>query len=183
MNKLALACLFAVTLGALGLTNFVLYGRPAAITPVVASDRPSQLKLRMDEKTPPLSSSDPEGFSETFERPLFSPTRRKPIPMPVVEPTPPAEPLPAPAQEVSNPSPAPALLGVSVTQTVPRALLVANGKQEANWFRNGETIDDWTIAAITKEEVTLQRGEQSVRLSLHPSGTDAPPIKTGSHGQ
>ncbi|WP_152979803.1 hypothetical protein [Mesorhizobium sp. 1M-11] len=171
MNKLFLILLLGTSLATLGMVNLGLYGRPATTSPVHADPRSNQGKPPADDKTLSTSLLGSAGYSETFERPLFNPTRRKPIPAPIVAdaPPPPAKPEPSPNPVLSQ-APAPALLGVSVTQATSKALLLASGKQEANWFQNGETIDDWSIVSITKEEVALQRGDQSISLFLYPEG-------------
>ncbi|WP_379067314.1 hypothetical protein ACHMW4_08625 [Mesorhizobium sp. UC22_110] len=183
MNKFALTLLFGTVLVTLGAVNFSLYERPAGTSPIATDDRSDPGKPRTGDKAQPVSLSSLDGFSETFERPLFNSTRRKPVPVATDEQPPLAEPLAAPAEAVPSQSPPPQLLGVSVTQTIPKALLLASGKQDASWFRNGEAIDDWTIAAITRDEVTLQRGEQSIRLSLYPPSTNAPFPETGSNAR
>lgn len=181
MTRLAPTLLFGAVLAALGVINFSLHERPAATGAIVVGVRSDQGKPQAADKSTPSPPLGTEGFSETFDRPLFSPTRRKPVPVATNEPAPIVEPAPAPKESISPKLPAPQLLGVSVTQTIPKALLLANGKQEANWLRNGETVDDWTVAAIAKDEVTLQRGEESIRLSLYPSIPNEPSAGTSGN--
>jgi len=112
------------------------------------------------------------GFAETFERPLFSPSRRKFVPAPVdAEPVAPAsapvDPQPQ-AQQVAASVAAPSLLGISISGGTARALLQAEGGAAAEWYANGETVNGWTVSAIDKQEAVLTRDGREARLSLYP---------------
>lgn len=116
------------------------------------------------------SNSGMSDFTQTFERPLFSPTRRKPVPV-VVKPEP-ATPVvaqaPAPVM-VKQSSAIPALLGLSASKKGWKALLRPDGKKEIAWYGNGETIDGWMISAIDRDHVALSRGGQIELVTLYPA--------------
>ncbi|AZO32534.1 hypothetical protein EJ071_37960 [Mesorhizobium sp. M1B.F.Ca.ET.045.04.1.1] len=149
-------------------TNAVLYDTAVDISPATPTQR-SGTKLQ-DGAAPITTVPDMSGLAETFERPLFSPTRRKFVPAPA-EPKP-AEVATAPAapspQETAAPVAAPSLLGISISVGNARALLRVDGGAAANWYANGETVDGWTVSAIDKDEAVLTRSGREARLSLYP---------------
>lgn len=150
-------------------TNVVLYDTAVDISPVATVQRAGgkpPAGMVQSATTPDMSS-----FAETFERPLFSPTRRKFVPAPV-EPKPVAvaAALAAPPpQETAAPAAAPSLLGISVSGGTARALLQVEGGAAADWYANGETVDGWTVSAIDKDEAVLTRDGREARLSLYPA--------------
>jgi hypothetical protein len=175
MNGKVLLIIAAVTV-LLGLSNFWLSGTPldlAPITPKAKTGERSNGPIASDRTTPAPVASD---FAETFDRPLFSPDRRRHtieiVAQPVQEPL-----LPAPASVVETPvvtSPAPLLLGISITGQTAKALLKIDGQDQPAWHRNGDTVAGWTIAEIGKDRATLHQNGQTSRLLLYPSsGNDS----------
>ncbi|MER9683891.1 hypothetical protein NKJ23_32275 [Mesorhizobium sp. M0184] len=171
----------AAAIAGLVAVNLALYDTPVDIAPIVsAKGRDGGLA-----PSSPGSLQIPEvgDFSETFERPLFSPTRRKFVPEPV-------EPQPVevasvaveqPAAQNVAPAVAPSLLGISIHGGSAKALLRIAGADVALWYGNGETVDGWTLSAIDKNQAVLEREGRITRLSLYPSLQDGQPA--GSVGQ
>ena len=117
-------------------------------------------------------------FSETFQRPLFTPTRRKiipppPVPQPVEVAVAPVE--QAPATVDVAPAAAPSLLGISIQGGAGKALLRVAGKDEALWYASGETVDGWTVSVIDKDQAVLERDGKVARILLHPPWTNPAP--------
>ena len=174
-GKLA-ALVIAAAVASLVLVNMALYDRPVRLTPIASA------KGRDGGLAPGVAGSlqipDAGDFSETFERPLFSPSRRKFVP-PVAPPpvevavAPVAQPAAPPPPEVA-PAVAPSLLGISIHGGAAKALLRIAGAEAAVWYGNGETVDGWTISAIDKDEAVLKRDGKVARIPLFPPWKNAP---------
>ncbi|MER8409362.1 hypothetical protein NKH16_32785 [Mesorhizobium sp. M1307] len=161
--------------------NVALYDTPVDIAPIAsAKGRDGGM---MSAPGGSLQIPDAVDFSETFERPLFSPTRRKSVPEPV---QPPAVEVASVAVEQPPPQNlapivAPSLLGISIHGGTAKALLRIAGGDIALWYGNGETVDGWTVSTIDKDEAVLERDGKITRISLYPSVQDGQPV--GSVGQ
>lgn len=176
MSRLVPALGLGIIAAGLIAMNIALYNTPVDISPTMPAQRTgakSQAGIASPSTTP-----DTTNFAETFERPLFSPSRRKFVPAPVEEKpvevasTPPAaQPQPQPS---APPSPPPSLLGISVSGGNAKALLQVAGGGPATWFANGEAVDGWTISRIDGNQAVLMRDGQETRLSLYPA-IQAPP--------
>ncbi|MDX8525887.1 hypothetical protein RFM68_15345 [Mesorhizobium sp. MSK_1335] len=181
MIRLVAALGLGVAAGALALTNVALYETPVDISPTAPSAQRNMRELQAGTTGLP-AAADSTGFAETFARPLFTPTRRKFIP--VAEGAPQAQvasdPIP-PAQPVASapPAPAPALLGISINGAGARVLLKAAGTEQANWYGSGETVDGWTVSAVDKDAATLQRDGKAARILLYPPAPPATPAGGG----
>jgi len=181
MIKLFAALGLGVTAGALALANLVLYDTPVDISPTAPSAQRSAHDLKAGAAGLP-TAADGTGFAETFERPLFTPTRRKFVP--VTDAGLPAQVAAAPAlpaQPVASApaAPLPALLGISINGTGAQALLKSAGADQADWYGNGQTVDGWTVASVDKDAATLQRDGKSTRLLLYPPVLPAAPAGGG----
>ncbi|MER9651737.1 hypothetical protein [Mesorhizobium sp. M0199] len=166
---------------ALVAVNVVLYQTPVDIAPITSA------KARDGRLAPSspgsLQIADLGDFTETFERPLFSPTRRKFVPEQVQPPA-----LEVASVAVEQPSPqnlapivAPSLLGISIQGGSAKALLQIAGADSASWYGNGETVDGWTVSTVNKNQAVLERDGNVARISLYPSVQDGQPV--GSVGQ
>lgn len=103
-----------------------------------------------------------------LSRPLFEPDRR-PWQPPAPPPEPESEPEPEPEIVYEEPEIAPdfVLVGVGIARGRARALLRSAAGDELGWVAEGETVLDWTIAAISEASVTMRHSEREVSLSLH----------------
>ncbi|TIQ16770.1 MAG: hypothetical protein E5X51_33565 [Mesorhizobium sp.] len=178
-GKLA-ALVVAAIIAGLVVVNVSLYNTPVDIAPIAsAKARESGL---LPGSAGSLQFPDASDFTETFERPLFSPTRRKFVPAPVV-PQPvevasaPAKQQPAP--ENVAPAVAPLLLGISIYGGAAKALLRIAGSDAALWYGKDETVDGWKVSIIDKDQAVLERDGNVARISLYPSSQQT----TGSVGQ
>jgi hypothetical protein len=102
-----------------------------------------------------------EQLSDTRERPLFAPTRRKP----------PAEVVAAPAEAPPPPPPAPpklALYGIVQDGHGARAIvkLGAGEDDKTLGLRVGDHVESWSVTAIDRTKLTLSLEERSVVFSL-----------------
>jgi hypothetical protein len=158
------------------LVNVALYNTPVDISPI-ASGKGHDGSPASAAGT--LQFPEASDFSETFQRPLFTPMRRKIIP-------PPPAPLPvevavapveqAPALVDVAPAAAPSLLGISIQGGAGKALLRVAGKDEALWYASGETVDGWTVSVIDKDEAVLERDGKVARIPLHPPWQNPLPV-------
>lgn len=166
------ALVLAAMLAGLGLVNVSLYKTPVDISPIAsANGRDGNLLAGPGGSLQIPNAGD---FAETFERPLFSPTRRKFVPEPVA-PKPvevaaaPVEQQPAPPPQIAAPVIAPSLLGISIQGGAAKALLRIAGGRDALWYGNGETIDGWTVSSIDKDQAVLERDGKITHIPLYPS--------------
>ncbi|WP_287178409.1 hypothetical protein [Mesorhizobium sp.] len=156
-----------------------LYNTPVDIAPIISAKR------REGGLTPGSAGSlqipDAGDFTETFERPLFSPTRRKFVPEPVAPQlaevaSDPVEQQPAP--ENVAPAVAPTLLGISIHSGAAKALLRIAGSDAALWYGKDETVDGWKVSNIDKGQAVLERDGKITRISLYPSSQQTPPAES-----
>ena len=171
------ALAIAAVIAGLVLVNVALYDTPVDITPV-ASGKGHDGGVASVAGS--LQFPEAGNFSETFQRPLFTPTRRKFV-APPVAPPPPVEvvaaveqPPPPPPPEAA-PAIAPSLLGISIHGGTAKALLRIAGSESAVWYGNGETVDGWTVSAIDKDQAVLERDGKVARVPLYPPWKNAPP--------
>jgi general secretion pathway protein N len=103
-------------------------------------------------------------LSDTRNRPLFSPSRRPPVP-----PAPPAtavrverapEPLALPSP------PGLALFGIVVGAQGARAFIATGAANRIIAVRTGDDVSGWTVTAITQRDLVLSRAEQSKTFTL-----------------
>ncbi|MER9918743.1 MULTISPECIES: hypothetical protein [unclassified Mesorhizobium] len=152
----------------LALINVALYNTPIDTTPI-ASGKGHDGGPASAAGT--LQFPEAGDFSETFQRPLFTPMRRKivpppPAPLPVEVAVAPVEQAPAPVEVA--PVAAPSLLGISIQGGAGKALLRVAGKDEALWYASGEIVDGWTVSVIDKDQAVLERDGKVTRIPLHP---------------
>ncbi|MER9585458.1 hypothetical protein [Mesorhizobium sp. M0276] len=165
----------AAMIAGLILVNVVLYGTPVDITPV-ASGKGHDGALASAAGS--LQFPEAGDFSETFQRPLFTPTRRKIVPPPV--PPQPVEIAVAPTQQPAPrpeaaPAVTPSLLGISRNGGAAKALLRVAGSDAAVWYGNGETVDGWKVSAIDKDQAVLERDGKVAHILLYPPWENLPP--------
>lgn len=112
-----------------------------------------------------------ETFSETLTRPLFTATRRPPSPLAALHGQQGA-PAPAPTPERTGPKGEKLLLGTYLLNGVvvagPQKLVMLKhmGSGKSLRVAEGEILDDWTVATITSDQVTLRRGDREEKVSL-----------------
>jgi general secretion pathway protein N len=147
---------------------------PPAAPAAAGGELALQLPERLGSQLPEPPSLE---LSHILERPLFSPTRRPPVPVPqpVAEPEPPpqivtfvaAEPEPAavPASDWQELK----LIGVLRAGEQRRALVTTPEDPEGTWLGEGEEVFGWRIDAIAANEVELVFGEARHTLSLQVS--------------
>lgn len=125
--------------------------------PAAATTEPGTGLPELPERDPPPL----ERFSEAFERPLFSPTRRPPAPEEAApDEADTAAPVPAAARLVAT------LHGVLLDGTERVALLTVPGTARAVILAEGETLSGWRLASIGPDSVVFERGAETVTLEL-----------------
>jgi len=168
------ALAIAAGIAVLVLVNAALYNTPVDITPITSG--------KGHDGGPASAAGSLEfpaagDFSETFQRPLFTPMRRKIIPPP---PAPPVDVAVAPVEQAPAPvdvapGAAPSLLGISIQGGAGKALLRVAGKDEAVWYASGETVDGWTVSAIDRDQAVLERDGKVARIPLYPPWKNVAP--------
>lgn len=166
---LAMATMMAI----LVLVNVSLYNTPVDISPILSAK--SHDGGLVSGPGGALQIPNAGDFAETFERPLFTPTRRKFVPEPVA-PKPvelasaPVEQQSAPPQNAA-PTVAPSLMGISIHGGTAKVLLQIAGGNDALWYGNGETVDGWTVSSIDKDQAVLERDGKVTQIRLYPGQT------------
>ncbi len=114
------------------------------------------------------SAADISRFVATLDRPLFSPTRRPPIPPP-----PPAPPAPVPPPPPPDPLADVQLSGVFSGADGGGVILKVEGKNRL--VRVNEQIGAWTVKAINDRDVTFARGAETRVLKVERLRAAPPP--------
>jgi hypothetical protein len=117
-----------------------------AALPCLAADPAARAEVSSD-ATPvsPLAARPLDGFSATRDRPLFSPTRRPPLPPPVLVAAPPPPPLP----------PNVALLGVIMDGEQAQAVVRAGPTEKVLRVSIGDDIGGWKVGQIEERKLVL----------------------------
>lgn len=132
----------------------------------------------IDEALNPLAALEKGSLNGFRDLPLFTPSRRRPEPPPVIE----AEAPPPPAPVVRPPAPPPELklAGVVLGPEGAVAIVQAVGETRAERLRLGDQKDGWLVTGIEADslKLTLEDREQKYRLfdrsaSKTPSAADA----------
>jgi hypothetical protein len=129
------------------------------------------LPLGAAETTPdnPLAAVALDQLSDTTERPLFAPSRHKPLP----------EVAAAPVEAAPPPPPAPptlALYGIVQDEHGPRAIVKPGPDDKTLGLRVGDQLESWSVTAINRTQLTLSLKERSVVFSMFDeNGANAPP--------
>ena len=105
----------------------------------------------------PVAAQSLDQLSSTLERPLFSPTRRRPAPPPVTQAVAPS----APQQQ-----PTLTLFGVAMDGEQARALIRTDRDKKIVRAQIGDDIDGWKVSQIEGRKVVLSLGERFVTLTL-----------------
>ena len=167
---------YAAALGAAAAANYFLHANPPATESLVPANpvNPAIGAAAVPGETLPASALL---LIHTQTRPLFSPTRRKwvepappepPAPEPVEQPVA-AEPPSAPQQAIADTSlPDIKLIGIEMTPSGARALLVKTGAADALWVNNGEKLEGWAVQKIDSGSVEMTLGERKIKLELYP---------------
>ncbi len=143
-------------------------------------DRPATFMLGPAPTTSMPSVTDPplrgnplwgislESLHATRERPLFSPSRRPPMPAAIA---PPPEPVKAAAAPVEPEQPPLNLLGV-VTGTVDGyAVFLNTTTHDIVRLKTGEGHDGWILQSVSGREVVLEKDHRTAVVSLpQPAG-------------
>lgn len=117
-----------------------------AALPCLAADPVARAKVYSGAApASPLAARSLDRFSGTLDRPLFSPTRRPPLPPPVLAAAPPPPP----------PPPNVALLGVIMDGEQARAVVRAGPMEKVLRVSIGDDIGGWKVGQIEKQKLVL----------------------------
>jgi hypothetical protein len=118
----------------------------------------------------------PEAYKAALERPLFHPGRRPFAERSVIaaaaaaaaaKMTPPQAP-PVPAQTVLLPPQGLTLRGTIVSGPFRSAIFERAAKRDYIRIEEGEKLDGWTLAKVTRSGILLRAGGQELALKLEP---------------
>ena len=116
----------------------------------------------------PATAPTPPFGSEAYTRPMFHRDREpgpdRAPPADVADPAAPTPPdgSPAPAGDLS----AFTLKGVIIGERNARAALLAPGAAEPVWVARGDTLEGWTIEAITANGVRIRNGDDAAEIKF-----------------
>ncbi|MFY8041417.1 MAG: hypothetical protein ACOVOD_00665 [Rhodoferax sp.] len=123
----------------------VRWSAPSSVTPDFSTDLSRPVELF------PVSHNQ---FVATLDRPLFSPTRRQPPPVPIA----------TPQVVVPDPFAAARLLGVFGDARGAGILIQADGKIQR--VRTGEMLGQWKLTGVQGRDVTFAQGEEKRLIQL-----------------
>jgi hypothetical protein len=145
------------------------FDRPVSIMPRVTPMPP----------VPPITDSEPsigaqsgnplwgitvDSLHATRERPIFSPSRRPPMPATLAEPSPPPPPPPMPDKPAFN------LLGTVAGSGAGYAVFLDDATHDIVRLKTGEGQDGWVLRSVKNREAVLVKNDQTVVMRL-PSPT------------
>lgn len=145
------------------------FDRPVSIMPKV-TPMPPLPSITDNEPGNSAQSGNPlwgitiESLHATRERPIFSPSRRPPMPAALAEPPPPP---PAP---LMPDRPAFDLLGTVAGNGAGYAVFLDNTTHDIVRLKTGEGQDGWILRSVQNREAVLVKNDQTVVMSL-PSPT------------
>ncbi|WP_407154049.1 hypothetical protein [Bradyrhizobium sp. STM 3557] len=127
----------------------------------------------------PLWAIPLASLSNTRERPIFSPSRRPPpAQTPIVVAAPPAPPPPPPRVE----RPPLTLVGTVAGDSESFGIFVDNASSTALRLRVGEDYQGWRLRLVQGRDVSLERDQQTVVLSLPEPGAEAGSVPAPTTG-
>jgi hypothetical protein len=115
-------------------------------------------KLAIVELPPPKSAS---ADAQTLTRPIFSKNRRPSHKAPAAPAAPPLVPTAAAPGDLT-------LAAIVKHGGVSSAFIISGSAPDGEWKKVGDTVDAWTVAAISDADLTLKSGDQAVKLRLFP---------------
>jgi general secretion pathway protein N len=140
--------------------------KPAAPPPALAAN--------------PLWAIPLASLSNTRERPIFSPSRRPPpLQTPVAAAVPPAPPPPPPRVE----RPPLTLVGTVAGESESFGIFVDSESSTALRLKVGEDYQGWRLRVVQGRDVSLERDQQTVVLSLPEPGTEAGSLSAPATGR
>jgi len=122
----------------------------------------------------PLWAVSLTSLTETSERPLFSASRRPPVPV-VAAPPPRIEPVdvaPPPAPPARPPLD---LVGTVTSPSERIAIFTNTTTSDLVRLRTGDDLDGWVLRSVSRREATLQKDSETAVLSLRLTGNAVPP--------
>lgn len=161
-------------MGLLGLINVVMLGRPLDLRPI-SNENSAPRGLFGQEVSDGESGTghiEELTFVQTFSRPLFNADRRKYQPP---EPPPTPEPPPDPPKVVETPAPEPEiapptfrLIGVSVSGSSARALILDGRNRDPQWVLEGEAIEGWVLEKVLDGAIKVSQSGAEFSIDLYP---------------
>ena len=153
----------------LGQGAWWLHSTPADTSPLVADGQQASWTPDLGGKTGnEFVARALEDFSDTLERPLFEPERRRFFPKP-----PEPEPV-AKAPEPEPPPPAPEkprerlrIAGVKIFNGKRQALIIVESSNETRWVSSGDSIGGWKVVSIDDAGAEVSAGTTRRKVMLY----------------
>lgn len=114
----------------------------------------------------------PQDFPQTFERPLFIPSRRPFVPQPPETIAPPPVPEAQPTAQAAPDATGLQLKGVMLGQNTAKAFLIWPEAPLGQWLTVGSSVKGWELTKIEDDTVWLIAGSENTELKLY---VDNPP--------
>jgi|SRR5208282_3506382 len=119
----------------------------------------------------PLWGISVQSLSATRERPLFTPSRRPPVPLAALAPR--AEPVKAVSAAVEAEQPPLNLLGVITGSAEGYAVFVDTATHDIVRLKTGEGHDGWILQSVSGRAAVLEKNHRTAVVSL--------PLPEGNH--
>jgi len=108
-----------------------------------------------------------KSFTQTFERPIFSQTRRPFVPAVAPAPAPEAQAPPDPDQSPSYDAKQFSLRGILISGNARRALIASPDSPDGMWVAIGSEIMGWKVANVERDGVQLMANGRSAQIKLY----------------
>ena len=144
-------------------------GRSLTTLPSSIPETPFSTKDRSSSDAPkrgnPLWGISIDSLDATRERPLFSPTRRAPMPPAVAPPPEPPKIVAAPPEPEQ---PALSLVGIVAGHGEGYAVFISTSNHDIVRLRTGEGRDGWVLRSVSGREAVLEKNNQTAVVELPP---------------
>lgn len=135
----------------------------AAPVPELPPSSPDSTGANESEAGNPLWGIPLRSLQETRERPLFSPSRRPPLPAIAAAPPP----QPAKVAAVRQPdAPELNLLGVVIGSSEGYAVFLNNATHAVIRLKTGEDEDGWILRSVAAREAVLEKNHRTATVRL-----------------
>jgi general secretion pathway protein N len=121
----------------------------------------------------PLWSIPLRALSATRERPLFSPSRRPPVPVIAEAPAPAAPTIPIVSRPTEPENPPLALVGTVVSSEKRVAIVFNRTTRQVIQVREGAEEQGWRVRLVSPRSAIVEKDDRSVTLDLPNPGDEA----------
>lgn len=169
MRQLVKIVVLLAAIGILAVVNIYMMREPLPLTPTFAANRSaSQLPGTDSDSGEYKAAFGDLSFVQSFSRPLFNEDRRKFQP-PQAKAKPNAKKPTQKRNAASVEPPQIKLVGLSLTPTSSRALILVSNTNDTSWITVGEKVQGWEVVAIDDNSLVVENNGDRISIDLHPA--------------